>query len=119
MRVYLRDGSALTIFSCCHTEIEVADQTFHLTQPSSPSADPITSGAWQGSYWSASFSVTGMTTPEKSRRKRDSNPESSALQADALPLSQRGGRLGKSRRAKVVFDLRFAALGADDLQLGH
>ena len=39
-------------FTCCHTEIEVADQTFHLTQsqytdttPTSPSADPITPGA--------------------------------------------------------------------------
>ena len=49
-------------FSCCHTEIEVADQTFHLTQsqytdtgPTSPSADPITPGAWQGSHWSANF----------------------------------------------------------------
>ena len=38
-------------FTCCHTEIEVADQTFHLTQsqytgtgPTSPSADPITPG---------------------------------------------------------------------------
>ena len=37
---------------CCHTEIEVADQTFHLTQSqytdtgsTSPSADPITPGA--------------------------------------------------------------------------
>ena len=47
-------------FSCCHTEIEVADPTFHLTQsqytdtgPTSPSADPITPGAWQGSHWSA------------------------------------------------------------------
>ena len=37
---------------CCHTETEVADQTFHLTQsqytdtgPTSPSADPITPGA--------------------------------------------------------------------------
>ena len=36
-------------FTCCHTEIEVADQTFHLTQsqytdtgPTSPSTDPIT-----------------------------------------------------------------------------
>ena len=45
---------------CCHTEIEVADQTFHLTQsqytdtgPTSPSADPITPGAWQGIHWSA------------------------------------------------------------------
>ena len=47
-------------FTRCHTEIEVADQTFNLTQsqytdtgPTSPSADPITPGAWQGSHWSA------------------------------------------------------------------
>ena len=57
-------------FTCCHTEIEAADQTFHLTQsqytdtgPTSPSADPITPGAWQGSHWSANFEVTGMTRP--------------------------------------------------------
>ena len=49
-------------FTCCHTEIEAADQTFHLTQSqytdtgaTSPSADPITPGAWQGSHWSANF----------------------------------------------------------------
>ena len=55
-------------FTCCHTEIEVADPTFYLTQsqytdtgPTSPSADPITPGAWQGSHWSANFEVTGMT----------------------------------------------------------
>ena len=49
-------------FTCCHTEIEVADQTFYLTQsqytdtgPTSPSANPITPGAWQGSHWSANF----------------------------------------------------------------
>ena len=49
-------------FTCCHTEIEVADPTFYLTQsqytdtgPTSPSADPITPGAWQGSQWSANF----------------------------------------------------------------
>ena len=47
---------------CCHTEIEVADQTFYLTQsqytdtgPTSPSIDPIMPGAWQGSHWSANF----------------------------------------------------------------
>ena len=41
-------------FTCCHTEIEVADQTFYLTQsqyidtgPTSPGADPIMPGAWQ------------------------------------------------------------------------
>ena len=49
-------------FTCCHAEIEVADQTFHLTQsqytdtgPTSPSTDPITPGAWQGSHWSANW----------------------------------------------------------------
>ena len=38
-------------FTCCHTEIEVADQTFYLTQsqytdnePTSPSAEPIMPG---------------------------------------------------------------------------
>ena len=59
-------------FTCSHTEIEVADQTFYLTQSqytdtglTSPSADPITPGAWQGSHWSANFEVTGMTRPGK------------------------------------------------------
>ena len=59
-------------FTYCHTEIQVADQTFYLTQsqytdtgPTSPSADPITPGAWQGSHWRANFEVTGMTRPEK------------------------------------------------------
>ena len=49
-------------FTCCHTEIEAADQTFYLTQsqytdtgPTSPSAYPIMLGAWQGSQWSANF----------------------------------------------------------------
>ena len=53
-------GTDLLNFTCCHTEIAVADQTFHLTQsqntdtgPTSPSADSITPGAWQGNHWSA------------------------------------------------------------------
>ena len=44
-------------FTCCHTEIEVAEQTFHLTKskytdtgPTSLSTDPVTPGAWQGSH---------------------------------------------------------------------
>ena len=48
--------------TCCHIEIEAADPTFYLTQsqytdtgPTSPSADPRTPGAWQGSHWSAHF----------------------------------------------------------------
>ena len=75
-------------FTCCHTEIEVADQTFYLnlsqytdTGPTNPSTDPITPGAWQGSHRSANFEVTGMTRPGKNR---DSNAGSSAPEADTL-----------------------------------
>ena len=79
-------------FTCCHAEIEDADPTFYLTQsqytdsgPTSPSADPITPGAWQGSHWSANFSFTGMTQPRK-------NPH---VQAGFEPgiFRSRGGRL--------------------------
>ena len=48
--------------TCCHTETEVADQTFHLTQsqytdtgPTSPSTDPIRPGTLLVSHWSANF----------------------------------------------------------------
>ena len=76
----------------CHTEIEVADQAFYLTQsqctdtgPTSPGADPLTPGAWQDNHWSANAQITGMTGPGNSpRRERESNPGSSALVADAL-----------------------------------
>ena len=44
-------------FTCCHTEVEVADPTFYLTQSqkidtglTSPNADLMMSGAWQGSH---------------------------------------------------------------------
>ena len=76
-------------FTCCHTEIEVADKTFHLTQsqysdtgPTCPSTDPITPGAWQGSRLSANFEVTGMTRPRK-------NPGTSEIRTRDLPLSRR------------------------------
>ena len=59
-------------FTCCHTDIEVANQTFHFTQSQYtdtgsiiPSTDPITPGVWQGSHWSASFEVTCKTRPRK------------------------------------------------------
>ena len=49
-------------FTCCHTEIEVADQTVYLTQSqytdtglTSPSADPTIPGTWQGSHWRGNF----------------------------------------------------------------
>ena len=75
--------------TCCHTEIEVADPTFYLTQsqytdtgPISPSADPITPGAWQGSHWSANCWVTGITRPRK-------NPGASGIRTRDPPLSRR------------------------------
>ena len=78
-------------FTCCHTEIEVADPTFYLTQsqytdtgPTSPSADPITPGAWQGSHWSGNFEVTGMTRPRK-------NPGASGIRTGTF--RSRDGRL--------------------------
>ena len=76
-------------FTCCHTEIEVEDQIFYLTQsqhtdtgPTSPSAETITPGAWQGSRWSANFEVTGMPRPRK-------NPVASGIRTRDLPLSKR------------------------------
>ena len=76
-------------FTCCDTKIEVEDQTFYLTQsqctdtgPTSPSADPIMPGAWQGGHWSSNFLVTGMTRPRK-------YPGASGIRTQDLPLSRR------------------------------
>ena len=78
-------------FTCYHTEIEVADPTFHLTQSQyTDTGRPVPALTLQRqgpgrvaigvqflSYWYDS-------SPEKSRRERDTSPGSSALEADAL-----------------------------------
>ena len=76
-------------FTWCHNGIEVADQTFYLTQsqytytgPTSPSADPTTPGALQGSHRSANFCVTAMTRPRK-------KPVGSGIRTPDLSLSRR------------------------------
>ena len=92
MLVYLRDGSAQTILRAAtprwKIQIQFSTSPSHsiLTPGStSASADPTMPGAWQGSHWSANFLVTGMTRPgKKPRRKRDSNPGSSAPEANTL-----------------------------------
>ena len=70
----------------------IADQTFYLTQPqytdtglTSPSTDPITPGAWQGSHLECQFSSRSLVwlDPGKFRRKRESIPGSFALEADS------------------------------------
>ena len=85
-------GSPQTVCTCCHTEIEVADQTFYLAQsqhtdngPTSPNADPITPGAWQCSHWSGNFYVIGVTRLGRfPLRQRELNHDSAALDADAV-----------------------------------
>ena len=56
------------------TDIEVADQTFFLTQsqytdigPTSPSAGPMTPGAGEDSHWNTSVGTTGGWTRKKIR----------------------------------------------------
>ena len=95
--------------TCCHTETEVADQILYLTQsqytdagPTSPSADPVTPGVWQGSQWSTDFVVTGMIQAGKiSPAKAVIEPRSAALGEDALPLDQRGNQTGGRKKYEV------------------
>ena len=93
-------------FTCCHTEKEVAVQTFHLTQSqytdtslTSPISDPITPpGTWQGNHWSANFKVTGsgmslwLNLEKSPQHRRESNPRSPTLEtrAEKLAGKQRG-----------------------------
>ena len=78
--------------TCCHTEIEVADQTFHLTQsqytdtgPTGPRAEPISPGVWQGIHCSTYFEVTDMTRHGKfSTGKVGIEPGFAALKANTL-----------------------------------
>ena len=109
-------------FMYCHTKIEVADPTLHLTRswytdtgPTSPSADPITPGAWQGSHWSANFCVAGMTRLRKIPAQAGFEPGI---------FRSRGGRLTtrprrRSPTVKAGFDPWSAALKMDALPLGH
>ena len=74
------------MFTCCHNETD----TSHLTQsqytdtgPTSPSTDPITTDAWQGSHWSVHFFLSQWYD---SARK---NPVASGNRTPDLPLSWR------------------------------
>ena len=85
-----------------YTETEVADQTFYLTQsqdtdtgPTSPSADPVTPDAWQGSHWSANIEITGMTRPEKILVQAGIEPQA---------CHSRGGQANKSNYKSRVPD---------------
>ena len=99
-------------FTHCHTETEVADRTFHLIQsqyidtgPTSPSADPISPGAWQGS---ANFEVTGMTRPGKIPSQAEFKPRIFPLEEDALTTrpTRRSYICRRTQSQKEIFTTR-------------
>ena len=76
-------------FTCCHTETEVAHQTFNITQsrytatgPTSPSTDPIMPGPWQGSHWSANVVSHWYDSTQK-------NPGANGIRTPNMPVSRR------------------------------
>ena len=75
--------------------MEAADQTFYLTKsqyndtgPTSPSADPLMQGAWQGSHYSTNFKSQVWLDQKKSPQcKRESNSGSSISKANQAVLA--------------------------------
>ena len=83
------------------------------TGPASPGAGPIPPGAWQGSYWSSSFSVTGTSRPGKrSTMKARSRPVSLEQccnqQTNKIPKTHKNKQTKQYRR--VNFDETHSAL---------
>ena len=68
MLVHLRDGSAQTILRAAtlrqKLQIQLSISPSHSILPPGQPV-PVSPGAWQGSYSSANFYVTGMTRPGK------------------------------------------------------
>ena len=86
MVVYLRDlpehfFCAAILRSC--RSVYLTQSQYTDTEPTSPSADPLTPGAWQGSHTITNY-VTGMTQPQKTPTpKAGIKPRSATLHADA------------------------------------
>ena len=91
-----RSRICLHSYTCCHTKLGVADQTSYPTQshrvltPHQPVLWPSDARRSAGHHWSTSVEVVGMTGPEQSPTGRAGVEPRSPLQADALPLGQRG-----------------------------
>ena len=99
MLAQLRDGSAQTIVRAAtlRQELQIQLSTSPQSQytdtgPTSPTADPITPGAQQGSHWSANLKVTGITRPGKIPSQAGFEPRIFRSPGGRLnPLGQRGG----------------------------
>ena len=124
----LRDESAQTILRAAtlrqklQNKLCLAQLQYTDIGPTSPSADPTT----PGSHWSTYFCVTGTSRLGKkknSRRKQESNPESVALEADALTTgpTRRSGITGtkESREEGVRAICPTAALESHASPPGH
>ena len=101
-----RGQICLDNFTCCHTEIEVADQTFYLTQSQTRGRPVPALTLWCQAPGRVAtvvsiFKSLVCLNPGKSHRKRDSNPGSSAPEAEASPQGQRGG----TQQGPSVFNL--------------
>ena len=91
---------------CCSTYTEVAEKASYLTQsqytdtrPTSPSADTIMPGAWQGSHWSVKFLSHWCDDSKKSpQHNQESNPGSSAPEVDALTTRPTRWYMGSVKR---------------------
>ena len=89
MRLYLRDGSAQTILRAAtlryKLQIQLSISPSHsMPTPGQPVPSKVLSRQAPGRVSTGAIEDCYDLTPEKSRRKRDSNPRSSALEADAL-----------------------------------
>ena len=114
MLVYLRDGSAQFYVlphwdRSCRSNFLSHPVTVYWHQADQSQRWPYNARRLAGYPLECQFlSHWYDSTPKKSRRKRDSNPESSALEEDTLPLRQRGG---PPHRQSVL------TLGLQDLSL--
>ena len=105
MVLCLGDRSSQTVCTRCNAEMEVTDQTFYLTRSqytdtglTSPSADPVTPGAWQGSHWGTNVEVRYDSTRTKIHgRKPESNPGLLPSRRTPYPLGQRARLSARSR----------------------
>ena len=95
--------------ACYPTVIEASDQNCHLTQPqrtdtgpTSPSADPITLGAWQDSRWSAESSWKKKKNPWQ---KQKSNPGLPPSRKKPLPLRKRDGAATQRKKLEIKLSI--------------